>query len=97
MNTGVSSHSLLQGIFPIQGSNLGILHCTQIHYHLSYKGSPGGISGGSKNTWVGSCISEILFEEMSSFLGSPGTDPATGPWGGLDVTAESGTGCGASA
>ena len=26
-NTGVSSHSLLQGIFPTQGSNLGLLLC----------------------------------------------------------------------
>ena len=29
-NTGVGSHSLLQGIFPIQGSNAGLLHCRQI-------------------------------------------------------------------
>ena len=30
-------HSLLQGIFPIQGLNLGLLHCWQILYHLSYR------------------------------------------------------------
>ena len=35
-NTGVGSHSLLQGIFPIQGSNLGLLHFRQILYHLSH-------------------------------------------------------------
>ena len=29
-NTGVGSLSLLQGIFPTQGSNLGLLHCRQI-------------------------------------------------------------------
>ena len=29
-NTGVGCHSLLQGIFLIQGSNLGLLHCRQI-------------------------------------------------------------------
>ena len=34
-NTGVGSHSLLQGIFPTQGSNPGLLHCSQILYHLS--------------------------------------------------------------
>ena len=34
-NTGVGCHSLLQGIFPTQGSNLGCLHCRQILYHLS--------------------------------------------------------------
>ena len=39
-NTGVGSHSLLQGIFPTQGSNLGLLHCRHILYHLSHQGSP---------------------------------------------------------
>ena len=34
-NTGVGCHSLLQGIFPTQGSNLGLLHCRQILYPLS--------------------------------------------------------------
>ena len=29
---------LLQGIFPTQGSNLGLLHCRQMLYQLSYKG-----------------------------------------------------------
>ena len=29
-NTGAGSHPLLQGIFPIQGSNQGLLHCRQI-------------------------------------------------------------------
>ena len=39
-NTGVGCHFLLQGIFPTQGSNLGLLHCRQIPYHLSHQGSP---------------------------------------------------------
>ena len=39
-NTGVGSLSLLQGIFPTQGLNPGILHCRQILYQLSHKGSP---------------------------------------------------------
>ena len=39
-NTGVGSHSLLQGIFPTQGSNVGPLHCRQILYHLSHQESP---------------------------------------------------------
>ena len=38
-NTGVRSHSLLQGIFPTQGSNPGLLHCRWILYCLSYQGS----------------------------------------------------------
>ena len=39
-NTVVDLHSLLQGLFPIQGSNPGLLHCRQIHYYLSHQGSP---------------------------------------------------------
>ena len=39
-NTGVGSLSLLQGIFPTQGSNPGLMHCRQILYQLSHKGSP---------------------------------------------------------
>jgi len=39
-NTGVGSHFLLQGIFPTQGSNPGLLHCRQILYQLSHQGSP---------------------------------------------------------
>ena len=39
-NTGVGSLSLLQGIFPTQGSNLGLPHCRRILYQLSHKGSP---------------------------------------------------------
>ena len=39
-NTGVGSRSLLQGIFPTQGLNLGLLHCKRILYQLSHKGSP---------------------------------------------------------
>ena len=31
-NTGVSCHFLLQGIFPTQGLNPGLLHCRQILY-----------------------------------------------------------------
>ena len=41
-NTGVGCHSVLQGIFPTQGSNLGLLHCRQI----LYQGSPRGLSKG---------------------------------------------------
>ena len=39
-NTGVGSLSFLQGIFPTQGSNPGLLHCRRILYRLSHKGSP---------------------------------------------------------
>ena len=39
-NTGVGSFSILQGIFPTEGSNPGLLHCRQILYQLNHKGSP---------------------------------------------------------
>ena len=39
-NTGVCSLSLLQGIFPTQELDQGLLHCRRILYHLSHKGSP---------------------------------------------------------
>ena len=36
-NTGVGSISLLQGIFPTQGSNPGLPHCRWILYQLSHR------------------------------------------------------------
>ena len=39
MNTGVGCHILLQGIFPTQGSNPGLPHCSKMLYRLSYQGS----------------------------------------------------------
>ena len=37
-NTGVGSCSLLQGISPTSGLNLGLLCCRQILYQLSHQG-----------------------------------------------------------
>ena len=34
----MGSHSFIQGIFPTQGLNSGLLHCRQILYQLSYVG-----------------------------------------------------------
>ena len=39
-NAGVCCHTLLQGIFPTQGSNPGLPHCRRILYHLSHQWSP---------------------------------------------------------
>ena len=44
-NTGVDSCSLLQGIYPTQESNWGLLHCRRILYQLSYQGSPSCLIG----------------------------------------------------
>ena len=38
-NAGVGGHSLLQGIFPTQELNPGLLHFRQILHHLSHQGS----------------------------------------------------------
>ena len=38
-NTGVGGHSLLQEIFPTQGSNSGVPHCSWILYQLSHQGN----------------------------------------------------------
>ena len=47
-HTGLSCHSLLQGIFPTQESNPGLPHCRQILNHLSYQGSPDGTWGSQR-------------------------------------------------
>ena len=39
-NSGVDNLSLLQRIFPTQGSNPGVMHCRWILYQLSHKGRP---------------------------------------------------------
>ena len=39
-NTGGGSLSLLQGLFPTQGSNPGLPHCRRILYRLNHQGSP---------------------------------------------------------
>ena len=49
-NNGVGCHSLLQGIFPTQGSNPGLSHCRQILYHLSHQWSPRHRLNRSKDT-----------------------------------------------
>ena len=53
-NTGEGGHASLQGIFPTQGSNPGLLHCRQIIYHLSRQGSPRILE------WVASLLRESI-------------------------------------
>ena len=58
-NTRVSSLSLLQGIFPNQGSNPGLPHCRQILYQLSHKGNPRRILDSQQNSAEGTESSHI--------------------------------------
>ena len=46
-NTGVGCHVLLQGIFPTQRLNPGLLHCRWILYQLS----PGNMVSGYQTGW----------------------------------------------
>ena len=48
MNAGVGRLSLLQGIFPTQELDPGLLHCGQILYRLSCQGSPSSSYSQSK-------------------------------------------------
>ena len=54
MNAGVSSLSLLQGIFPTQGLNQGLLHCRQLLCHLSSQGSPPASTGPLSGSFLAS-------------------------------------------
>ena len=44
-STGVGCHVLLQGIFPIQGLNPGLLYCRQILYHWAPRKAPESAAG----------------------------------------------------
>ena len=75
-NTGVGCHALLQGIFPTQGSNPGLLRCRWILYPLSHYGHlrilervSYPISSGSSwpRNWAGvSCIAGGFFTSWAT-------------------------------
>ena len=50
-------YPLLQGIFPTQGLNPGLLHCRRILYHLRYQGSPDE----ARNTEVCVSLQTMIF------------------------------------
>ena len=60
-NTGVGSLSLLQRIFPAQGSEPGLPHCRWILYQLSHKGSP-VLNRTLQNLWVLEQLSSLLLQ-----------------------------------
>ena len=67
-HTGVGYHFLLQGIFPTQRSNPGLLPCRQILCHLSQQGIP--------------CIQLITYYDHMCVLKIKqiGTIPSPDPW-----------------
>ena len=70
-NTGVGSLSLLQGIFPTQGSNWGLLHCRQILYCLNRQGSPVEMKVAQ------SCLT-LQLQGLYSLWNSPGQNTGVG-------------------
>ena len=78
-NTGMGSHSPLQGIFPTQGSNLGLLHCRQVLYSMSHQ----------HTAWGGKCVMfkgcNPARDEETGVQGGgsvrPWTAPTAGSWG----------------
>ena len=75
-NTGVGSLSLLEGIFPTQASNPGLLQCRRILYQLSHQGGPRILEGvaypfsrGSsqpRNQTGVSCIADRFFTSWAT-------------------------------
>ena len=66
-NTQVHCHFLLQGIFPTQGLNPGLLCCWQILYHLRYQGSPILVGMNWYFIVVSICISLMATQMLSIF------------------------------
>ena len=83
-SAGVGSHSLLQRIFPTQGSNPGLSHCRQILYRLSHhpylKINPARPLGGQ---WDHLPMTSVNYTGLSDFcshyfLQSPCSSSTTG-------------------
>ena len=71
-NTGVGCHAFLQGIFPTQGLNPGLLHRRWMLYHLNHQGSPSGPAAAAAKT-LQSCLT--LWDPRD---GSPPGSPVPG-------------------
>ena len=84
-NPGVGSLSLLQRIFPTQGSNPSLLHCRRILYQLNHQASRAApslstavteLAGGCERTPAGQRLA-VSFSENGGWRGSP---VPTGSW-----------------
>ena len=71
--TGVGCHALLQGVFPTQGSNPGLLHCRWIFYYLRHQESlewvayPFSRGYSWPRNWTGiSCIAGEFFTSWTT-------------------------------
>ena len=69
----MGSHSFLQEIFPTQGSNLGLLHCRQIVYHLSHQGRPSASEGSQCMPSPNMPLWHKNYFELKAFEKTPGS------------------------
>ena len=60
-------HSLLQGIFPTQGSNPGLQHCRQILHHLSHQGNAKQTQAALAFSSAGLSL-QACFQELCMYL-----------------------------
>ena len=77
-NTGVGCDDLLQGIFPTQGLDPGLLHCRQILYHLSHQESPTMIHRINSVQFSHSVVSDSLRPHESQHARTPCPSPTPG-------------------
>ena len=73
-----SGYFLLQGIFPTQGLNLGLLHCRL--YHLSHQGSPIKFCIHSKYRMFSSGDPELHLQKSHFQIKLHSQIPALQPW-----------------
>ena len=70
----VDSYSLVQGIILTQGSNLSLLHCTQILYYMSHQGSHSPCSKDFQGRWSMYKMNEDakweMLQPMDNILGT---------------------------
>ena len=101
-HTGVACHFLLQGIFPIQGSNrhlLHLLHCREILYHLSHQGSHYLLESENESrsscptlcdpmdlSLLGSSVHEILQARILEWIAIPFSRGSSQPRDGTQVS-----------
>ena len=78
-NTWVGCHALLQGIFPTQGLNPGLLHCRQILYCLNQQGSP-TVDRSWKTNLITFVSQNLLTALILGSQGLPAEAPNTGRW-----------------
>ena len=84
-NTGVGSLSLLQRIFPTQGSNPGLQHCRRLLYQLNHKASPRILEWVKIKVKLLGCVRLFETPRTVAHQASPSMEFSTGV-GSLSVT-----------